>query len=128
MIRKRVLNKIFGDYKDTNEEQVSQGDIKIELEGKEEVKYVDRDLTEEEKQALQQFKENDQQLDAILDRVIAGLSELQKKGNIINEQIDRQNELLKQTNKKVERTHMRLIQQNDHLKDVLQKIRSTNKL
>ena len=128
MDKEEAPRKIFGDYKDTNEEQVSQGDIKIEIDGHEEVKYVDRELTEEEKQALKQFKENDEQLDAILDRVIAGLSDLQKKGNIINEQIDRQNEMLQKTNKKVERTHLRLVQQNDHLKDVLQKIRSTNKL
>jgi len=128
LIRRKGRNKIFGDYKDTDEEQVSQGDIKVEMKSNEEMKYVDRELTEEEKEALKKFKENDEEIDAILEKVIVGLGELQIKGNTLNQQIDRQNEMLKKTNQKVERTHLRLIQQNNQLKDVLQKIRSTNKL
>lgn len=121
--------KIFGDYKDTDPDVISHRDVRLDVDDeKEEAKYVNRELTEEEKEALQQFKKNDEELDAILDRVIAGLADLEKKGMTLNEQINRQNEMLKQTNKKVERTNLRLRMQNNHLKDVLQKIRSTNKL
>ena len=125
--------KIFGDWKDTEDDQnqISQNDVKIELEdvkSAEELKYVDRDLTEEEKQALKQFKENDEELDKVLDRIIVGLGEVNRKGQVLNEQINRQNELIKKTDKKLERTEIRLRQQNSNLKDVLQKVRSTNKL
>ncbi|CAI2376661.1 unnamed protein product [Moneuplotes crassus] len=120
-------NKIFGDYNNTDSDQISPKQVKVDLEGEEE-KYVDRELTEEEKQALVQFKKNDEELDKILDKVIAGLGQLEEKGNQLHEGIERQNELLKKTNKKVEKTNLRLRQQNNHLKDVLQKIRSTNKL
>lgn len=119
--------KIFGDYNNTESDQISGKDVKLDMPD-EENKYVHRDLTEEEKQALQQFKKNDEELDEILERVIAGLADLEDKGAKLNEQINRQNELLKNTNKKVARTELRLRQQNNHLKDVLQKIRSTNKL
>lgn len=127
----RPNKKIFGDYKNTDEDQVSQGDIKVDIgsdNASEENKYEDRELTDEEKQALKKFKENDEELDAVLDRIIIGLSELQNKGNIMNEQINRQGEMLDKTNKKVEKTALRLREQNSHLKDVLQKVRSTNKL
>ena len=125
--------KIFGDWKDTEDDQnqISQNDVKIELEdvkSAEELKYVDRDLTEEEKQALKQFKENDEELDKVLDRIIVGLGEVNRKGQVLNEQINRQNELIKKTDKKLEKTEIRLRQQNSNLKDVLQKVRSTNKL
>ena len=125
--------KIFGDWKDTEDDQnqISQNDVKIELEdvkSGEELKYVDRDLTEEEKQALKQFKENDEELDKVLDRIIVGLGEVNRKGQVLNEQINRQNELIKKTDKKLEKTEIRLRQQNSNLKDVLQKVRSTNKL
>lgn len=119
--------KIFGDYRDTDSDKISSKDIEIGMKD-EEHKYVHRDLTEEEKQALQQFKKNDEELDAILDRVIAGLSDLEDKGNKINQAIDRQKELLDKANKDVGKTELRLRQQNNNLKDVLQKIRSTNKL
>lgn len=121
-------NKIFGDYKDTDSDQISPEQVKVGFEGKEEEKYVDRELTEDEKQALVQFKKNDQELDLILDKVIAGLGQLEDKGNKLHEGIVRQGEMLKKTNKKVEKTKLRLRQQNSHLKEVLQKIRSTNKL
>jgi hypothetical protein len=51
-------------------------------------KYDQRDLTDHEKQALVEFKKNDQELDAILDRVIAGLADLEKKGKHLNQLID----------------------------------------
>lgn len=119
--------KIFGDYKDTDDGQASPNEINIEMRD-EETKYVDRELTEEEKIALEKFKKNDEELDAILDKVIIGLGQLGDKGEKLNQQINKQNEMLKNTNKKVERTNLRLRAQNNALKDVLEKIRSTNKL
>jgi chromosome segregation ATPase len=119
--------KIFGDYKDTDSDKISEKDIRVEMKD-EDNKYDQRDLTDHEKQALEEFKKNDQELDAILDRVIAGLADLEDKGKHLNQQIDRQNEMLKQTNKKVEKTQLKLRMQNNNLKEVLQKIRSTNKL
>ncbi len=121
-------NKIFGDYNNTDSDQISPDQVKVGLKDEEEEKYVDRDLTDNEKEALARFKKNDQELDLVLDKVIAGLGQLEEKGAKLGEGINRQNELLKKTNKKVEKTNLRLRQQNNHLKDVLEKIRSTNKL
>mmetsp|Transcript_5008 Transcript_5008/g.5705 ORF Transcript_5008/g.5705 Transcript_5008/m.5705 type:complete len:266 (-) Transcript_5008:27-824(-) len=120
--------KIFGDYKDTDSDQISPDNVKVDFEGKEENKYEDRELNDNEKQALEQFKKNDQELDLVLDKVIAGLSQLEDKGAKLNENINKQNEIINKTSKKIEKTNIRLRQQNNNLKDVLQKIRSTNKL
>jgi hypothetical protein len=120
--------KIFGDYHDTDEGHASPKDVHMEMKSDEENKYVDRELTDQEQIALEKFKKNDEELDLILEKVIVGLGQLEDKGQKLNQQINKQNEMLKQTNKKVERNNMRLTQQNNALKDVLIKIRSTNKL
>jgi len=120
--------KIFGDYRDTESDKVSEKDIHVKIEDSEEVKYQDRELTENEKQGLVDFKKNDEKLDAILEKIIGGLAQLEDKATELNKQVDKQNEMLKKTNKDVEKTQRKLRMQNNNLKDVLQKIRSTNKL
>ena len=103
--------KIFGDYKDTDSDQVSLGHVKVDVDGKdEEEKYEDRELTDNEKKALEQFNKNDEELDEILEKVIIGLGQIEDKGAKLNQQINRQNEMIKNTTKKVEKTNLRLRQ------------------
>ena len=79
----------------------------------------ERSLDEEERGILQQFEENDKELEDIALQIVGSLDELKGKAQNIQSTIARQSELLKKTNRKAEANEARLRQQNNQLKMII---------
>lgn len=87
----------------------------------------DRDLTEEERVALDKFKEVDKQQDVIIDQINQGLESLKGKAVGIGENVDRQTDLILNLDKEVDDTYSQLQSSNAKLKRVLDEYRKPSK-
>ncbi|CDW80071.1 UNKNOWN [Stylonychia lemnae] len=90
----------------------------------EEGEESDRDLNDEERDILQQFEENDKELENIALELVDALDEVKMKAQNNEDLIKRQNELLKKTRKKAEDNENKLRQNNNQLKQTLAKYKN----
>lgn len=84
----------------------------------------DRELYDEEKNILQQFEENDKELEEIAAQIVDGLDKLKVTSQSMEENIKRQGEMLGKTRAKSEKNEARLRQNNNQLKQLLNKYRN----
>ena len=70
---------------------------------------------------MKQFKENDEELEALADQICGALDGLKETTKNINTIVKDQGEMLKGTNKKAEEVEAQLIKDNSDLKNVLAK-------
>ena len=77
---------------------------------------------------MKRFKENDEEIDAMLDRVIEVAQRINLHAQDIGVQIKTQADLLNQVNHKAEKARQNLIAKNSSMTEALEKFRSTNKM
>ena len=106
--------------------------LKSEFEGfheiREEQKEDERDLNENEQRLLDLFKQNDEEIDDMLDQVIVGVKNLGHLAEDMEKQIDQQKKLIDKINSRAERARAGLVRENDLMHNLLEKYRSSNKL
>lgn len=73
---------------------------------------------------MNKFKENDEQLDVLLDKIIGGLSSLNTKVNKIGEAIEEQKDKIVVAQKGVDRNLLQLRQKNGEMKEILTKFKT----
>jgi SYP7 family syntaxin len=88
---------------------------------------VQRDLTAEESEALDRWKEGDKQQDAVLTLINDGLSTLHNKANNIGNQVDAQTKLITKLDEDMEDAYKELESSNTRLKKVLVEYRKPGK-
>lgn len=84
----------------------------------------ERALTGAEKDLLQQFSENDAELEQIAAQICAALDQVKGVAEDIETQVDKQGKMLRDTRARADKSKVQLNQQNNDLKNVLEKHKS----
>ena len=87
-----------------------------------------RELSEQETKLMEEFQQNDKEIDELLDQVIDLAKGLGEHARNLNTGIMTQQRLIKNINKRAEKARADLSRKNDALASTLKKYRSTNKL
>ena len=94
----------------------------------EEDEAPDRELTEEEKDVLEEFAKNDKELEDIALLIANDLDSLKDKAIRTGEALDEQHQLLTKANEMAENTELELNRQNNQLAAALKKFRGCKQL
>ena len=90
--------------------------------------FVDRELFDEEKQKMDEWENRIQRQDQGLDEVHQGVQNLKYELTLAEEGIDNIQKKVKKTTKKVGKSHKKVTTQTQRIKDLVQKLRSSDKL
>ena len=90
--------------------------------------YVDRELYDEEKQKMDDWENRIQRQDQGLDEVHQGVKSLKYELALAEEGIDNIQKKMKKTGKKMDKSHKKVTTQTQRIKDLTNKLRSSDKL
>jgi chromosome segregation ATPase len=90
--------------------------------------YPDRELFEEEEEKMNEWKDRIKKQDEQLDYVHQGVKALKYELQQAGEGIDEINRKAKKTHKKMSKTHKKVVTQTQKLKDLVYKLRSSDKV
>ena len=123
------------DNTEINEEEERNNNTELEklelyLEQRKNSKYhpIDRELYDEEKQKMDDWENRIQRQDQGLDEVHQGVKSLKYELNFAEEGIDNIQKKVKKTTKKVGKSHKKVETQTQRIKDLANKLRSSDKL
>eukprot|EP00743_Colponemidia_sp_Colp-15_P007957 GILK01008618.1.p1 GENE.GILK01008618.1~~GILK01008618.1.p1 ORF type:complete len:307 (-),score=56.54 GILK01008618.1:97-951(-) len=89
--------------------------------------HVRRELTADEKLALERFRDNDVIIEQELDEISRGVRHLGEIAKAINETVDKQHYMIDELDHKTERTTDHLVNINKRMKKTLEEIRAADK-
>lgn len=87
-----------------------------------------RDLYQEEKDKMEEWKEREKQQDEMIDELGKGIQQLKYEGEMAGKGIEDIGKKVKQTEKKIDKTHKKMKTQNERVIELINKIRSPEKL
>ena len=111
-----------------NENELQKLEKYLELRQNNKNNYVDRELYEEEKDKMNEWDNRIQKQDEGLDVVHQGVKSLKYELGQAEEGIDGIKKKMKKTHKKVTKTHTKVTTQTQRIKDLVFKLRSSDKL
>jgi len=88
---------------------------------------TDRNLTEEESDAIERFKQKDKEMDDMIGQINDGLYSLKDKSDQMGSNIDRQSMAMENLDNEIQKTSDQLESSNNRLKNVLENYRSPSK-
>lgn len=118
-----VKRREDGDMSVSKEEQpLTLDNLKLQLVGNRERKpYVARDLYDEERDAMGQFRKKDEDMDAVVGDIENGLDDLKRKAGLIGDTVDNQKIGVGNLNKQVSTNIKEIETEHERLKRVLSK-------
>ena len=90
--------------------------------------YADREIYDEEKEKMNEWDDRIQKQDRGLDEVHKGVKNLKYELDMAEEGIDNIQKKMKKTTKKVDKSHTKVTTQTQRIKDLTNKLRSSDKL
>ena len=121
-------NEINEEEEQNNNTELQKLEYYLEKRNNNNNNYVDRELFDEEKEKMDEWGNRVQKQDENLDVVHHGLKSLKYELNQAEEGIDYIQKKIKKTTKKTDKSHKKLTTQTQRIKDLTNKLRSSDKL
>jgi len=109
-----------------NDEELKSNGVTINSDSDDEA--ADREMNESEKKVMNEFKENDKELEEIALQIANSLGELGEKQNMVGVSINQQYEMLQKANENADNTELELNRQNNEISRLLNKFRNGKQL